>query len=308
MRRSTVSTAILALALLAGCARSRISTEIKPDGSWLRTTTFTGQMKKEGMQMGSTIEDTFVVPSGASWKSSEEKKTDEHTLTFERRLAAGDSLNGDLSVKGEGEGKLKLINEARITRLGPHRFEYRETLHWRGDPPDMAAVKPEDIEQIKAALPKPLATDENARALRQRAAALVVPLVFGPGDPLLAMGLIHPDLAERRARQRIGSLLMNALQEQFGDRLPPNERAEVARKLISEAFSVKPTPPEPAGPGGGASNKSGLTPLMFVVKTPGRIVSSNGEVDELTREVYWALFPEAASIKDVVLTAVCELQ
>jgi hypothetical protein len=43
------------------------------------------------------------------------------------------------------------------------------------------------------------------------------------------------------------------------------------------------------------------------VKSPGRVNSSNGEADELTGEVYWALFPEAASMKDVVLTAVCEL-
>jgi len=307
MRFSAKSSALLALglALLSGCARSRITTEIKPEGSWTRTTTFTGQAKKEGMQLGSTIEDTFVVRSGNAWKSREDKKDDDHTLTFERMLAAGDSLNGDLSVKGEGEGKLKLVNEVRVTRAGPRRFAYRETLHWRGDPPDMAAVKPENIAQIKAALPQALATDANARALAEKATALIVPLIFGPGDPLLAMGLIHPDLAERRAGQRIGSLLLTALQEQFGDRMQPAERREVARKLISATFSTKPSPPESGG--ASSSNKSGLTPLMFIVKTPGRVVSSNGEVDELTGEVYWALFPEAASMKDVVLTAVCEL-
>src|SRR5205807_4448916 len=126
--------------------------------------------------------------------------------------AVGESWNGDLSVKGEGEGKLKLVNEVRVTRAGPRRFEYRETLHWRGDPPDMASVKPENIAQIKAALPKALATDANARALAEKATVLIIPLIFGPGDPLLAMGLIHPDLAERRAGQRIGSLLLTALQ------------------------------------------------------------------------------------------------
>jgi hypothetical protein len=46
---------------------------------------------------------------------------------------------------------------------------------------------------------------------------------------------------------------------------------------------------------------------MFVVKSLGRVVSSNGEVDELTGEVYWALFPPAASLKPVVLTAVVEM-
>ncbi len=46
---------------------------------------------------------------------------------------------------------------------------------------------------------------------------------------------------------------------------------------------------------------------MFIVKMPGRVVSSNGEVDDLSGEVYWALFPEAASLKNLVLTATCEL-
>ena len=46
---------------------------------------------------------------------------------------------------------------------------------------------------------------------------------------------------------------------------------------------------------------------MFVLRTPGRVVSSNGEVDEFTGEVYWALFPEGAALKDITLTAVCEV-
>jgi hypothetical protein len=301
--RSIAMFTILAVALLSGCARSRITTEIKPDGSWLRTTTFTGQAKKEGMQLGSTIEETFITPSGNAWKSHDEQKGDDHTLTFERTVAAGESLNGDLSVKGDGPGKVKLVNEVRVTRAGPHRFEYRETLRWKGSPPNFASVKPENIEQIKAALPAPLATDANARALAQKAGTLFIPLIFGPGEPLLAIGLIHPDLAERRARQRIGSLMLAALQEQFGDKLSQAERRQVAQKLISDTFSTKPSPPDPSGASG---SKDGLTPLMFIVKTPGRIISSNGEVDELTGEVYWALFPEAASLKNVVLTAIVE--
>jgi hypothetical protein len=46
---------------------------------------------------------------------------------------------------------------------------------------------------------------------------------------------------------------------------------------------------------------------MFIVKIPGKVISSNGEVDELTGEVYWALFPQAAALKPVVLTAVVEM-
>jgi hypothetical protein len=40
---------------------------------------------------------------------------------------------------------------------------------------------------------------------------------------------------------------------------------------------------------------------------PGRMVSHNGTLDDLTGEVYWALFPEAAVLKEITLTAVCEV-
>jgi hypothetical protein len=46
--------------------------------------------------------------------------------------------------------------------------------------------------------------------------------------------------------------------------------------------------------------------LIFIVKAPGRVVSSNGEVDELTGEVFWGMFSEAAAFKDLVLTAIVE--
>jgi len=304
--------ALVALAALSGCARSRITTDIKANGSWVRTVTFTGQEKKEG-QMVPSIEDTFVVPSGAGWAPHEGKKNDERILTLERTVAAGGSLKGDLSIKGDGPNKLLLTNEVTTTRTAPGRFEYRETLHWRGDPlKGMDKIKPEDVLDIKAALPKQLATDENARALVDKAATLMIPLLFGPGDPLLAIGMLHPDLAERRANQRIGAIMLTALEQQFGDKLTPDERREVARKLIKiSVSSAKPSQPDmSAGPPDASSNKNsgGLTALMFIVKSPGRVISSNGEVDTLTGETYWALYPEAAALADVVLTAVVEVE
>ena len=257
--------------------------------------------------MTPTLDDTFVVPSGTGWKSREEKKGEERTLVVERTVPAGTSLDGDLSLKGGEPGKLMLVNHVTVTRSGPRRFEYRETLHWKGEPPKLTEnLKPENLAEIKAALPKPLATDANAQRLAEKTAALILPVLFGPGDPLLAVGLLHPDLAERRLSQRIGAVLLKALEDEFGDKMQASERREVARKLIATGFDTsKPSQPSPAS-GPPASKGSALTPLMFIVKPPGRVVSSNGEVDELTGEVYWALFSDAASLKDVVLTAVVE--
>jgi hypothetical protein len=308
MRVVFLSLFIAALAALSGCARSRITTEIRAAGAWTRTDSFTGQEKKEG-QMAPSIDDIFVIPSGAEWTSHTAKTDKDSTITLERTLRAGDSLKGDLSIKADAD-KLQLVNEATVRRMGPRRFEYRETLSWKApkQPGDIGAIKPEELAGIKAALPRPLATDANARGLAERVSGLVVPLMFGPGDPLLAMGLMHPDLAERRASQRIGTLMMTALQEQFGDKMSVGQRKEVVRKVIAGSLaSARPAQPDPSAGPPDKSSTGGLTPLMFVVKTPGRVISSNGELDEFTGEVYWALFPEAASLNDVTLTAVVEL-
>ncbi len=308
MRSLVITGTIFSLALLTGCARARVTTEIKSGGSWTRSVALTGQEKKEGqMDMGGAIEDTFIVPSGAGWKSTPSKKDADQTLTFEKTFAAGAPLKGDLQVKGD-DGKPALSNEVSVTRLAPRRFEYRETLRWTGPPPTDMTFKPENLAELKAALPKPLATDENVRAITDRMAVLIMPLMFGPGDPLLAIGLMHPELAARKANQRIGALMLKALEDQFGDKMTLAQRREVAIKVIATSFSqAKPKAPDPAAGPPSSKGGGGLTPLMFVLKTPGKIVSSNGEVDELTGEVYWALFPPAATLKPVVLTAVVEL-
>ncbi|HYL39081.1 MAG TPA: hypothetical protein VEV17_24400 [Bryobacteraceae bacterium] len=307
MRLFGLGVGLSALLALSGCARVRVTTAIQANGSWTRTVMFTGQDKKD-LQVTPTLEDTFVIPSGAGWKSKEEKKDGDHVLTLERTLAAGASLQGDVSVKAGAGGKLRLTNEVRVTPAGPHRFEYRETIRWKGEPGEMLGdIKPADLSEIKAALPKPLGTDANARALVDKMAVLAIPMLFGPGDPLVAMGLLHPDLAARRAGQRIGGLLIQALGDQFGDQLSPAQRKEVARQLIQGLGFTKVTAPDPAAATSSKKDSGSLTPLMFIVKTPGRVVSSNGEVDELTGEVFWALFDAAATFQDVVLTAVVEV-
>jgi hypothetical protein len=298
---------VFALALLSGCARARVTTEIRSGGAWTRTVALTGQEKKEGqMDMGSSIEDSFVLPSGDGWKSRVEKKEADQTTTFEKSFTAGAPLTGDLSIKGDG-GKTDLVNEVSVTKLTPRRYEYRETLRWTGPPPTGMTLKPEDLAGLKAVLPKALATDENAQGIATKMAGLVMPMLFGPGDPLLAIGLLHPDLAGRRASQRVGSLMLKALEQQFGDKMTPAQRRDVTLKLIETSFSgTKPSKPDPAAGPPASKGGGGLTPLMFIVKSPGKVISSNGEVDELTGEVYWALFPPAASLKPVVLTAVVE--
>ncbi len=97
--------------LLTGCARSRVTTEIKSGGAWNRTVALTGQEKKEGqMDMGGSVEDAFAAPTGDGWKSHAETKDADKTMTYEKVFAVGASSTGDLSIKGD-EGKVTLVNE-----------------------------------------------------------------------------------------------------------------------------------------------------------------------------------------------------
>jgi len=306
---SVLTSIVLAAALLlSACAHARVTTRIQSDGSWTRTLALSGQQKKGAIQPIPTLEDTFVVPSGDGWKSSEESKDDNHTLTLERTLASGAALQGDISIKSSEPGKLRLVNQVTVKSAGPHRLEYRETLHRAGPPSKLLDdIHPEDLARLKSHLPQPLATDANAHALVDKLAELSVPVLFGPGDPLLTLGLLHPDLALYRANQRLGAVVMQALEQQFGDKMQPAERREVARQLIQATLSTaRISQPNPAAPMANPTNSPGLTPLMFVVQPPGKVVSTNGEIDEFSGEIFWALFEEAASYKDVVMTAVLE--
>jgi hypothetical protein len=308
MRSLATSTLLAPALLLSACARARVTTQIRSDGSFTRTVALTGQPKKEGFQMAPTLEDTFVIPAGSGWKSTEEAKDNNRMLTLERSLPAGGTLDGDVSIKSSEPGKLRLVNHVAVKAIGLHQLEYRETLHWTGPPSKLLGdIQPEDLARLKSHLPKALATDANARALVEKAIELGVPVVFGPGDPLLALGFLHPDLALYRANQRMGAVLVKALEQEFGDKMQPAERREVARQLIQETLNVGKMPqPDPAAAAAMPANNSGLTPLMFIVQPPGKVVSTNGEIDEFSGEIFWALFEDAATYKDVVMTAVLE--
>ncbi len=299
--------ALSALAILTGCTRARVTTEIQSGASFTRSIALTApEPKKDQMNMGGNIEDQFVLP-GAGWKSSKETKDSNITTSFERAFPAGTPVKGDLTIKGD-DGKPVLMNEVLVTRLAPKRYEYRETLRWTGTAPNGIKVKPEDYSKLKAALPPALATDENARALAGKVAELSIPMLFGPGDPLLTMGLLHPDLAGRRLSQRMGGVMMKAMEDQFGDKTTLAQRREVVQKMVEISIAQgRPSTPDPAS-GPPSSGKGGsLTPLMFVLKTPGKIVSSNGEWDEVAGELFWGLFPPAAALKPVVMTAVVDM-
>ncbi|HZO87237.1 MAG TPA: hypothetical protein VFB38_02790 [Chthonomonadaceae bacterium] len=309
--------AAVCAALAGGCARSTVTTTINPNGSWVRQDAFHATASDEkGFNLGVKLEDVFFLPSGVTWKVTRAKKGDEVAYTAERTLQAGETLKQDIAWKGEDKAAQTsaLGNEVTVRQVAPGRYEYREVLHWQGKlPKEVTELDPQLLAAVKGALPPALATDANAKETAQIVNREFLRMLFGPRDPMMisffAQILMSPDLMERRVMSRIGGAVSKALEEKFGAQLPPEERRAVAIKIMTAAFNSAQTKVKSqAKPEAAAGANSAPSPsLTFIVKMPGKIVDTNGEVDEFTGEVYWSFYPQAAALGDVILTATCDV-
>jgi hypothetical protein len=293
-----------------GCARISATTELHPDGTITRRLEFHAPAGEagQGASIGPKADDIFTFPGAPAWTVTRTKKDQELILKAERTLKASDMMPSDVKLKG-AKGAALVTNTLSVKQVAPGRWEYRETLHWNGDrPDDLKRVPAEAKAAFKEALPAALATPENIQSLGEVAFRELWRALFGPGDPLLAMALLHPDLAERKVIRRIGAAMNTALVEKFGDKLTQDQRGAIVKRLVQKAMAdTTSSSKSKADPQGAQSDDPGaMTAMMFVVKLPGKIVSTNGERDEVTGEVYWALYAEAAAVGDVTMTAVCE--
>lgn len=294
-----------------GCARAAVETEVNEDGTWTRTLTLRVTVMDEQGGLPFTppkLEDYFELPTGDEWETQQKKEEGDLVFTAKRTLQNGESIRGDLIIK-KGDKPI-LINEVTVREIAPGRYEYREVLRWQGDPPSgYAEFDPDITKAIKNALPENLHESPAVSEIMDSIKREIWRMFFGPGDPIIGQLLTHPDLAEKKMKRSLGKLLVAALVEKLGNKLPERERAATARAILDGLMLEKmirneqpsPEPPEP----GGSDDQP--TPLYLSVKLPGRIVETNGELDELAGEVFWALYPQAAAPGEVVLRAVCDL-
>ena len=308
--------------LLSGCARATISNEIKQDGSWTRTLAFHGTVADpNSFNPAVAPEDVFAIPvAGGPWKIKREVDNDKHevTITADRTLQPGQVIKEDIQVKSKNKVKPTgyMVNEATVRAAGPGKWEYRETLHWHGTiPADLDEQNPDITASVKKSLPAALATDANVKKLSGMISHEFMKTLFGPPDPffthIFSEIMFQPDFAVHRLSMRMGGSVQNALITQFGDKLTAEQRTQITGKLLASAFDVtkdkmKSKSDPAAAAGGKAADDSAAVALTYRIKLPGKVVSTNGELDPYTNEVYWALFPEAAAYGDVTLTAVCD--
>jgi hypothetical protein len=305
-------------AMLVGCGRVKVDTAIQPDGTWTRTMVFRGPDDggpgPGGPAGGAKITDVFTIPTGNGWKVTRKKEKEETIITAVRTFAAGETSSPGSLIKSD-KGQPMVTDTVTVRAAGPNRWEYREVLGWKGPREKSPFGTPADELKgvLKTSLPPGLYTEADAAAIDKTVMKDIWVALFGPGDPLLGDILMHTDLAERKLAQRLGASLDKALSERFGTKMTADARREVIRQIVRKTVDMTQSGSKQAGPGGGEPGKSdmpgpgAMSPLIFSVKLPGKVVSTNGQTDPYTGEVYWALYAMAPILEDVTMTATCEV-
>jgi hypothetical protein len=334
-KRSFVYAVLIGMAaLLSGCMRAGVTTVVHADGTWTRETVYRGV---EGQDQTTHVTDVFRLPAGNGWKVKKTSADNQLTYDAQKTFHPGQILEGDIAVKpmkGPGKGVPKVVNTAAIRPLGGGRFIYTETFHWVGTKPgELVKLDPKTVVAVKQSLPAPFAKGADVRALAVQVEQDTWHMLFAPPEPLLSemwtemppLGEINPpELYERNMLRRLGKPLLNALHAHYGDRMTAEQRLETTRKLVHQIAArpdLEGTNGLVAGEPGKGKPKhdaaampsmddvpqiAGLWPaaVSVSIRFPGRVIKTNGQIDTLTGEVYWTLFPQVAAQGDVTLSAV----
>ena len=301
------------IAALSGCSREVATTTIQPNGSWTRVVSIhTPKIDMNSPGPGDVKpEDVFVLPSGPGWKITKSVKESDAIYTAERTVALGDSVSGDISIKKDKSPTATVVNQVTVKQVAPGKYVYTERFTWKGEKPkELLQPDPDMLKTIKGALPAALATDANATALSVPISRSFWRMMFGPGEPIISSFsqlMMEPEITERRVQKRMSADVERVLADKFADRLTLDQRKSVAHKIIHTLLADTNSKTQNGPPGAGDSKPPGdVNPvtLSIFVKMPGQVTESNGEIDG--NEVFWSLYPQAAALGDVTLTATCE--
>lgn len=283
------------LSLLAGCSKISTETTFKPDGSFTRAITFTTSKENED----STLDKVFELPKGSEWKVVKKDDAENLVAIYTRSGKLGETPSTDIKVLSP-TGVI-LTNRLAVTEATPGVYEYKETFTWQGKGGSFKKESANDfVDGLKNVLPsgtedaliKKVASDLQKDILR---------IMFGPGDPLISELMTNPDHFARKLKMQLGKSLENNFVRNLDDWQNESERANAIRSILtnldSDKFMSKPKTTEPPSD----EDSGGMVPLALSVKVPGKIIETNGLYNPYTNEVYWGMFPEAASLGPVSL-------
>ncbi|MBI1331572.1 MAG: hypothetical protein GC165_01690 [Armatimonadetes bacterium] len=287
---------------VVGCARTSSEVTVNADGSWTRSLKLT---VGKAMMEENKWNDVFTLPTDPAWKKSEEIQDQEKTTTLTRDFKLGDGPITDIIIKEKDETKLK--NFVIVRKLDNGQIEYFEKIvDLKPETDKMDKEIQSYIDDLKAAMPAGKGTDDDFKAMGKKTMTKIIRLMLGPDDHLFGTMVLNPDGAARRLRMKIGQVEGQLLEEQFGDRLTKEERDDVLKKLIAKLDSrslMKQNKPDQEQAN---DNQNDMVGMSVAVKLPGKIVSTNGEIDPVTGEVFWDFATLSASTDILELHAICQ--
>lgn len=300
---------LLLILTLVGCARSSSSTVVNADGSWQRTLKLTVSKAPGGTENGGAEwPDTFTIPSGPGIKVSTETKEEEKTTTITRSGALGDALLTDVIMREKGKTTFK--NYVTVREIEPGVYEYYEKLT---NPSPDAAKTTAEMEEFRKELRKYLpsgvtVTDEEANKVANKMVISIARRMFGPDDHLFGTLITNPEGSIRRLKLGLAKSLDGAMTEHLGDKLTAEQRKDVIIKMLAELNGDAIKNAQKPSPEKDPTSNTGFVGMSVSVKLPGEIISSNGEIDPYTGEVYWDFLSASADAEALELRAVCRVK
>jgi hypothetical protein len=305
--------AILALAALVGCARTSSTTVVEANGDWHRTVKLT---ISKGMGLGDPSAGAeewptpFKFPVGAEWKRNETITTDEKTITLSRDCKADETQLTDIIGQDEKTKKTNLKNYVRVREIEPGVYEYYEKIV--NPNPEGMSVKGDLVkfkDSLKAALPAGVTLEEaEMDAVSKQIVIGISRMMFGPDDHLFGSIMTNPEGAARRMKAKLGKMLDASFKANLSSKLNDDQRKSVISKLMAEVDgeSIKSSKKADASPD--RAGQGSFVGMSVSVKLPGEIISTNGEVDVYTGEVFWDFLSASAELEPLELRAVCRIK
>lgn len=308
MLRPTWPWLVFLVFFVTGCTGSSSTSTVNSDGTWTRTIKLA---TRDGVSVGGgkstpKLTDIFKLPVDKEWTRTDKQINGEFSTTLSRKMKIDDAPLTDIVIKDKKGTQYK--NFVLVRKLDGNRWEYYEKVIFVGDASKRDSSEWKQIEQeVKAALPKGIATEEDIKEICSRTETAMIRQVVGPDDHLFGLLIINVDGARRRFRSKFAVIEERVLAEVLGNRLTEDEREKAIKTMLAklDKKGVDETFVQTTSTSGSAN--STLVGISSVVKLPGKILETNGTVDEYTGEIYWDFTSTSADAGVIELRAVCQM-
>ena len=292
--------AILAAVAAAGCNRVSTFTTINANGGFQEKISFKlGQVPSLYIKAEPTVEKEFNFDRAGTTVVHSEEKTAQ-VLTVQRNRSAGTAPYQDFQLLSD-KGKVILTSKVSVHRALSGDISYDVKIKWMGSSePGLAMIDADWRAAITKALPPRYRINKPVIDRVSRGIGLsLTRFLMGPPYPE-APGLIgNPDAVKLRFDGTFHQMIQSEL-DSDAPGLSPSERSLVVKTFMHLIDAGK-YESDQESKQDKAGESRGLTPLLYEVAFPGKIVETNGLTNPVTGHVYWSLYAASASLGDIHL-------